>query len=351
MSTNGPIPPPQPVPVDSEHPCKIYQYAVKLLCGVANEQMVVAPGRYFTAVNIHNPATCKTVTFRWKVAQANRVSGPMGRITPFRAVTIRPDQAVEIDCPDILEVTDLKTVKGFVVIESPCELDVVGVYTVEPLQPGQASAGVAFDIERVPARMICACNEDLNLNLSTGVADWQLISAPPGLPGVIPRTADIILPAYKNSLWLPAITGTQWIGAFPFANQPAIAPPPGDYTFQTCFSLCSGFQNPNLTLSMRHDNAAPSVWMNGTLVGGPFPQNYNLPPNTVTITSGFLPGVNCLSIIVNNGPPPPTGDNPMGLDVSATMIATTGSCGDCCGCGCSDNKLVRPPQVQPVPTD
>ncbi|MGH9759340.1 MAG: hypothetical protein ACREDR_23035 [Blastocatellia bacterium] len=349
--SGGPIPsvpPPLPVPDESTHACKVFQYAVKLLCGQpGQEQTIVAPGRYFTAINIHNPATCKTVTFQWKVAVAGRIGGPMGLISPHQKVTLRPDQAVEIDCPDVFRVTQLKGVKGFVVIESPCELDVVAVYTVASLPgPTQPPGGiVAFDIERVPARLIDACSQDLALDLSTGVADWTLISAPAGLPGSIPRTADVILTADKHPNWAVAQPGTQWIGAFPFARAADISPPAGDYTFQTCFSLCSGFESAILTLSMLNDNGVPAVWLNGMLTAVTAPTHFSGAPNNFTVTQGFLPGINCLSVIVTNDPGGPTG-NPMGLDLHAVLNAVKGACPDC-GCGCTDTKLVRPSQGVP----
>src|SRR5262245_45056441 len=46
----------------------IFQYAVKFVCGKSAGE-VVAPGVYFTAVNVHNP-TYKTIQFRVKVAVA-----------------------------------------------------------------------------------------------------------------------------------------------------------------------------------------------------------------------------------------------------------------------------------------
>ncbi|HYL99212.1 MAG TPA: hypothetical protein VEZ90_09675, partial [Blastocatellia bacterium] len=312
------------------------------------DQNVVAPGRYFTAINVHNPATCKTVTFKWKVAQAGRLGGPMGLISRHQKVALRPDQAIEIDCPDVFRVTDLNAIKGFVVIESPCELDVVAVYTVTPpptaTQPGSI---VAFEIERVPARIIDACSEDLALDLSTGVADWTIISAPPSLPGSIPRTADVILTPDKNPAWAVAQPGTQWIGAFPFARTSDISPPPGDYTFQTCFSLCSGFESALLSLSMLNDNGVPAVWLNGTLTPVTAPTHFTGAPSNFTVTQGFLPGINCVSVIVTNDPGGPTG-NPMGLDLHATLNAVKGACPDC-GCGCTDTKLVRPtPGIVPI---
>lgn len=64
---------------------------MKFVCGeiVASPDNVptpVAPGRYWTAINIHNPSKCKQANFRWKVAVAN--PGEPGPVTAYsRTVT------------------------------------------------------------------------------------------------------------------------------------------------------------------------------------------------------------------------------------------------------------------------
>ena len=106
----------------------IFQYAVKFVCGKSAGE-VVAPGVYFTAVNVHNP-TYKTIQFRVKVAVALPGLKP-GPVSKFFDAKLGPDQALEIDCRDIFEHAETKAdfLKGFVVIESEVELDVVAVYT------------------------------------------------------------------------------------------------------------------------------------------------------------------------------------------------------------------------------
>jgi hypothetical protein len=138
----------------AENACVQFQYAVKFVCGEVREQNIVAPGQYFTAINVHNPSSTRPVRFQWKIAIAlPGVKG--GPISNFFDAALKPDQALEIDCPDIAKgspSSDLKPLKGFVVIISPCELDVVAVYTAQQ-KPG---AGVqTMHTERVPARMTC----------------------------------------------------------------------------------------------------------------------------------------------------------------------------------------------------
>ena len=104
-----------------------YQYAVKCICG--------RPGR-------------EGVHFRKKIAVAlpSEKAGPVSR---FFEARLGPDEALEIDCPDILKHAETERfLKGFVVIESQSELDVVAVYTAAG-STGQAQTMV---LERVPPR-------------------------------------------------------------------------------------------------------------------------------------------------------------------------------------------------------
>jgi hypothetical protein len=95
----------------------IFQYAVKVVLG-KSEGEVVAPGEYWTAINVHNP-TYTTVKFRKKVAIGLPSEQP-GRVTPFFEAKLGPDEALEIDRRDIFRHADSdRFLKGFVVIESP----------------------------------------------------------------------------------------------------------------------------------------------------------------------------------------------------------------------------------------
>jgi hypothetical protein len=104
------------------------QYAVKFVCGKSDGE-VVAPGVYFTAINVHNPAY-RDVRFRVKVAVALPHLKP-GPVSPFHDTGLGPDEALEIDNQDIFKLAGIDPgfLKGFVVIESQHELDVVAVYT------------------------------------------------------------------------------------------------------------------------------------------------------------------------------------------------------------------------------
>ena len=121
------------------------QYAAKAVCGKP-DRASVAPGLYFTAINIHNP-TPDTARFQAKIASTQPGMRP-GPISPFFRLALQPDQALEIDCPDILRRAQATFLKGFVVIESNVGLDVVAVYTAS----GATGQIETMHMERVPPR-------------------------------------------------------------------------------------------------------------------------------------------------------------------------------------------------------
>ena len=128
-------------------PAPGFQYAVKFICGKSSGR-VLAPGVYFTAMNVHNP-TRGTISFSKKVAIALPEEKP-GRVSQFFEARLRADEALEIDCPDIMrhaQSTD-DFLKGFVVIQSRVELDVVAVYTAA----GATDRVETLHLERVPPR-------------------------------------------------------------------------------------------------------------------------------------------------------------------------------------------------------
>ena len=132
------------------------QYAAKFVCGKSAGE-VVAPGLYFTAVNVHNP-TYTDIRFRLKIAVALPGLTP-GPVSKFYDAALGPDEALEIDSPDIFKLaeTDADFLKGFVVIESDIELDVVVVYTAA----GRDGQVETLHTERVPARRLAVSLPDL----------------------------------------------------------------------------------------------------------------------------------------------------------------------------------------------
>lgn len=341
--------PPRPAPERIEEgprPCTEFQYAVKLVQGSApplTNESFIAPGRYHTMVNVHNPSTCKTVKFRWKVALADLDGKPVSIISAFREVSLRPDEAYEIDAREIGRAINIalnRFIKGFVVIEAPCELDVVAVYTALPAGQGPTaqSVGIAFHTERVPARKIDACL-DLNLDISTGVAPWIVTNVPPAAttfptvpyPAVVIQNANVV-PGYATQ------AGALWISARALINSPPRFAA-GWYVFRYCFTLCSGFTNPILNIQAMADDRA-WIRLNGlwggttsTLPTTPHvPWSLVGPPIVVPpITQGFLPGRNCLELVVyndsNNHP-----SNPVAINVKGELKAERGACPGACDC-------------------
>lgn len=131
--------------------CYNFQYAVKFMCGQW-ESEALAPGKYFTAINVHNP-TDGDVIFRYKVAVALS-PGEQGPKSDFAYLPLGSDLALEIDCPVIMDILrkipyEKEFAKGFVVIETDVELDVVAVYTAAG---GRERQVVSIHMERVAPR-------------------------------------------------------------------------------------------------------------------------------------------------------------------------------------------------------
>ncbi|HIE17393.1 MAG TPA: hypothetical protein EYP71_04280, partial [Dehalococcoidia bacterium] len=168
IPTEKPSPPPQlERPPEME---RLLVYSAKFLCGPALGGEGVRPGSYSTAINIHNPHNYTVYLFK-KAVVAQREDQPRGRISKFHRVKLGPNEAIEVDCIDIVRLLGVTTVtpqqagvtttqlqtaavsplasvikflKGFVVIYATAPLDVVGVYT------GSTSVGFSLDIEHIP---------------------------------------------------------------------------------------------------------------------------------------------------------------------------------------------------------
>ena len=155
---------------------KLIVYSAKFLCGPALGKEGVQRGSYSTAINIHNPNN-GTVYLYKKAVIAKREDEPRGKISDFHRVILQADEAIEVDCIDIISLfgaeqeveltapsqqtqTILQTtavspvsplirfIKGFVVIYSTAPLDVAAVYTAS------TAVGFGFDVEYLsPSRV------------------------------------------------------------------------------------------------------------------------------------------------------------------------------------------------------
>jgi hypothetical protein len=131
----------------------INQYAAKYVCGIATGATVaagiVAPGKYFTSINVHNPNNV-TTEFQKTFDIALPNEDPEGkRSTEPVTAQLPPNGAFEIECADILKhlAVSQPFVKGFVTLRSPAALDVVAVYTAAASPSGGVAA---MFMERVP---------------------------------------------------------------------------------------------------------------------------------------------------------------------------------------------------------
>ena len=137
-----------------------FEYAAKLVCGLQRdpEGMRLVRGFYGTAVNIHNPSD-EPVAFRKKLALTFPPEEQKpGKIIPIARDRLGPDEALEVDCEDVLkEAFDgqfpTPYIKGFVVVQSAGRLDVTAVYTAAGLdKEGQVTSVTSIDVERILGR-------------------------------------------------------------------------------------------------------------------------------------------------------------------------------------------------------
>jgi hypothetical protein len=117
-----------------------FEYSVKVTCSLlstSNDQ-ALAKGVYRTVINIHNP-TDTQITFGRKGVVSLPEGTPAGEfnVTSFKKTTLEPNAALQIDCLNIVNLfcsidpicIDFVSFDGFLVINSPVELNVFAVYT------------------------------------------------------------------------------------------------------------------------------------------------------------------------------------------------------------------------------
>ena len=135
----------------------MFEYAVKFVCGNSDGK-VVAPGQYWTAINVRNFGADK-IAFRKQMCVALPSERP-GPVSKWFQTGLGPSEAFEVDNVDIFRHLDLPPsgfAKGFVVIDSVQELDVVVVYTAA----GATEKVETLFVERVPFRRLKDVAADL----------------------------------------------------------------------------------------------------------------------------------------------------------------------------------------------
>ena len=299
-----------------DSPAAMLQYATKFVCGVAPPvtpsapNPVAAPGRYFTAINVHNPARAAIATV-YKKFTVGLPSEKVGAVTQYFEMKLGGDETMQIDCENIarhLNQSPTDFLEGYAVIESARELDVVAVYT--------AGAGSGFPVtsihtERVQMRRMPLC-PNLNMNISTGQPVWTLVAAPSGQVPRAPNTLGASFFPLPNTLW---ITGT--------ATGQTALPPGSVWEYEMCFCICPGARV-NLNLKGVRVDDKGDFFLNGNSLGTILTQN---PPssqlNAVNNAAAafFRPGKNCLRVRVTD-----SFGGFSGLDIDGNITGAAASC-------------------------
>jgi hypothetical protein len=153
-----------------------------------------------------------------------------------------------------------------------------------------------------------------NVALSPGTPDpnYSLVALP---PGSCTGPAQVLLPGSLPGVWVPNGPNSQWIGADPSSSCQG-----GVYHYRLCFNLRCTDGASILGQWSADDNA--EILLNGAPTGNtiPSPQYPNIPLYQwfpVSITNGFVCGMNCLDFYVTNAV---GGNNPTGLRAELTNI-------------------------------
>jgi hypothetical protein len=128
----------------------IFLYAAKFVCGRSGDNAIVAPGQYFTAINVHNASPTTAVRYIKRFAIALPEERP-GKISQFVVGSLGPDEAMGIDCSNIYKHTGTPPgsfLEGYALLYSLSELDVVSIHTAGPREVE------TLHTERVPVRRL-----------------------------------------------------------------------------------------------------------------------------------------------------------------------------------------------------
>ncbi|MDJ0948978.1 MAG: CARDB domain-containing protein [Alphaproteobacteria bacterium] len=148
---------------------ELYEYSGKLVCGVQgdSDKFSLTRGGYATTINVHNPNR-KPVTFYHKLALSLPGRDKVERrIYPLGFARLDYDEALKADCDDVREALfpdglPEGFIEGFLVVQSPRSLDVVGVYTTAALaENGKPARHSSIDVEPVPERRTQLARPDL----------------------------------------------------------------------------------------------------------------------------------------------------------------------------------------------
>lgn len=224
-----------------------FKYVAKFVCG-RSEGGVVAPGTYYTAINVHNPgAEPVEIRKRFSVALPAEKVGPVSDVLSAK---LAPAESFEIDCPDIVRHLRIRDpfVKGFAIVESRTELDIEAVYTAA----GASRQVEAMDLERIPFRRQTAGQAgcpDLIVD-SIAKPEWDAANHRSVIRAVIKNIGTAAAGPTLARVIDPSTT--QPSGAPENATTPTPALAPGSSVTVT-FYLGYWVYNPNATLEVTAD--------------------------------------------------------------------------------------------------
>ena len=138
---------------------QVFTYSAKITCvpHLGSASPALMPGKYRTAVNVHNPSEEPANIVKWVT-----LSPPQGE-TPISGdkihESLEPWSAFDVDCPHLRDEFGLPDGakvpggKGFMVIQSDRELDVVAVYTARAEIPSSNGVGKSIDVETIKPKV------------------------------------------------------------------------------------------------------------------------------------------------------------------------------------------------------
>lgn len=302
-----------------------YTYPVKFICGSipgsgdmpAIKEPPVKPGNYATAINILNLFDeAAKLTYWASVAAPVNAAIPPIPVSNETGIDLQPRQAMEIDCPQIVglfdgtEVSQADFLKGFLVIVSNVDLQVVAVYTSEKLEvryagtPIEINLNTGFDQSAGSEIAYSTTDDDWDVVGWVGVTNSPSILYPDFDAVVVSESVATL--RWGGSL----LTGSRWISTDSEARSGVRIGEVFTYAYE--FTLPACIQDPVLDMSLQADQEA-ELFLNGNSIGTVqmWPDTAYTPA-TVTTPSYFQPGTNTLTVVVKETVGAVTGFNAAG---------------------------------------
>ena len=139
---------------------------------------------------------------------------------------------------------------------------------------------------------------------------YALVSTPSGSAG----TAYVTQQHWpiQNGVWLLDTSTSKWVS--PYADESQQLDAPGNYTYQTTFTVTGDATAVKITGQLAADNQVTAIILNGVTVASNLVSSYNA-WTSFSLTSGFVTGTNTLQFVVYNASNSP---NPSGFRCEMT---------------------------------